>query len=410
MSEKYLIFGATGSVGSSLAEQLKNSGNDIHLVARNESEVKTIAEKLGCSYTVADVLEDGFIEKVKSDINDIKGIAYCVGSIDLKPLRMVTEADMNKCMKLNLYSAIEAIKGFQESLKKNKGSVVLFSTVAAQRGFTNHTIIASAKAAVEGLTVTLAAEFAPNIRVNCIAPSLSKSKIAEPMLKNPAIAEGIAKAHPLKRLGEGKDSAALAKFLITEESSWVTGQVIAVAVALGAQDLFKNLISGILVLVEKRFKIGDWILVEGIIEGIVEKIGFRSTVLRKFDKSLAIIPNFQFAENAVINISETTNWRIDWAITLQYDTTVDQLKKIRNEIEDHINKNDDFDKAVGVAVRVEKFSDSSIDMRVRCFTTSNSFSTWLEVKEKLAIEIKQIVEGNKAAFAFPSQSIYIEKK
>ena len=228
MSEKYLIFGATGSVGSSLAEQLKNSGNDIHIVARNEREVKAIAEKLGCSYTVADVLEDGFIEKVKSDINDIKGVAYCVGSIDLKPLRMVTEADMNKCMKLNLYSAIEAIKGYQESLKKNKGSVVLFSTVAAQRGFTNHTIIASAKAAIEGLTVTLAAEFAPNIRVNCIAPSLSKSKIAEPMLKNPTIAEGIAKAHPLKRLGEGKDSAALAKFLITEESSWITGQIIAV--------------------------------------------------------------------------------------------------------------------------------------------------------------------------------------
>ncbi|MDA9222534.1 SDR family oxidoreductase [Candidatus Pelagibacter sp.] len=228
MSEKYLIFGATGSVGSSLAEQLKNSGNDIHLIARNENEVKTIAEKLGCSYTVADVLEDGFIEKVKSDISETKGIAYCVGSIDLKPLRMVTEEDMNKCMKLNLYSAIEVIKGFQESLKKNKGSVVLFSTVAAQRGFTNHTIIASAKAAVEGLTVTLAAEFAPHIRVNCIAPSLSKSKIAEPMLKNPVIAEGIAKAHPLKRLGEGKDSAALAKFLITEESSWITGQIIAV--------------------------------------------------------------------------------------------------------------------------------------------------------------------------------------
>src|SRR5210317_1112870 len=218
MSEKYLIFGATGSVGSSLAEQLKNSGNDIHLVARNESEVKVIAEKLGCTYTVADVLEEGFIEKVKSDISEIKGIAYCVGSIDLQPLRMVTEADMNKCMKLNLYSASEVIKGFQESLKKNKGSVVLFLNVAAQRGFTNHTIIASAKAAVEGLTVTLAAEFAPNIRVNCIAPSLSKSKIAE----------GIAKAHPLKRLGEGKDSAALAKFLITEESSWITGQIVAV--------------------------------------------------------------------------------------------------------------------------------------------------------------------------------------
>jgi NAD(P)-dependent dehydrogenase (short-subunit alcohol dehydrogenase family) len=228
MSEKYLIFGATGSIGSSLAEQLKNAGNDIHLIARNESEVSAIAYKLGCKFTVADVLEDGFIEKVKADINDVKGIAYCIGSIDLKPLRMITEQDMNKCMKLNLYSAIEAIKGYQESLKKNKGSIVLFSTVAAQRGFTNHTIIASAKAAVEGLTVSLAAEFAPNIRVNCVAPSLTKSKIAEPMLKNTTIAEGIAKAHPLKRLGEGKDSASLAKFLITEDSSWVTGQIIAV--------------------------------------------------------------------------------------------------------------------------------------------------------------------------------------
>ncbi|MDC2970906.1 SDR family oxidoreductase [Candidatus Pelagibacter sp.] len=228
MSEKYVIFGATGSIGSSLAEQLKNSGNDIHLVGRNESELSSISEKLGCSHTVADVLEDRFIEKVKSNISEIKGLAYCVGSIDLKPFRMVNEQDFQKCMKLNLYSAAEAIKGYQESLKKNKGSIVLFSTVAAQRGFTNHAIIASAKAAVEGLTVSLAAEFAPNIRVNCVAPSLTKSKIAEPMLKNTAIAEGIAKAHPLKRLGEGKDSATLAKFLLTEDSSWITGQIIAV--------------------------------------------------------------------------------------------------------------------------------------------------------------------------------------
>jgi MscS family membrane protein len=183
-----------------------------------------------------------------------------------------------------------------------------------------------------------------------------------------------------------------------------------VAVALGAQDLFKNLISGILVLVEKRFKIGDWILVEGTIEGIVEKIGFRSTVIRKFDKSLAIIPNFQFAENSVVNISETTNWRIRWSITLQYDTTVEQLKKIREEIENYINKSDDFNQSVGVAVRIEKFSDSSIDVLVRCFTASNSWTDSLLVKERLAIAIKKIVEGNKASFAFPSQSIYIEKK
>ena len=133
-----------------------------------------------------------------------------------------------------------------------------------------------------------------------------------------------------------------------------------VAVALGAQDLFKNLISGILVLVEKRFRIGDWIKVEGVIEGVVENIGFRSTVIRKFDKSLAIIPNFQFAENAVINNTRKTNWSISWIITLQYDTTIDQLKTIRDEIENHINKGEDYDQSVGVAVRVDKFSDLSL--------------------------------------------------
>ena len=183
-----------------------------------------------------------------------------------------------------------------------------------------------------------------------------------------------------------------------------------VAVALGAQDLFKNLISGILVLVEKRFRMGDWIRVDGIIEGVVEKIGFRSTVIRKFDKSLAIIPNFQFAENAVINVSQTTNWLISWIITLQYDTTVDQLKAIRNQIEEHINKSEDFDQSIGVAVRVDKFADSSIDMYVRCFSKTNSWNEWLKVKENLALSIKQIVETNKASFAFPSQSIYVEKK
>ena len=183
-----------------------------------------------------------------------------------------------------------------------------------------------------------------------------------------------------------------------------------VAVALGAQDLFKNLISGILVLVEKRFKVGDWIIVEEIIEGIVERIGFRSTVVRKFDKSLAIIPNFQFAENAVINVSATTNWIISWIITLQYNTTVEQLKKIRDEIEKYITTHKDYKTDLGYAVRVDKFSDSSIDMYIRCFTVTDDWDEWLGVKERLALEIKQIVEKNNASFAFPSQSIYVEKK
>jgi NAD(P)-dependent dehydrogenase (short-subunit alcohol dehydrogenase family) len=230
MSDKYLIFGATGSIGSSLAQQLKDSNQEAHLISRNEDELKALSEKLGFSFTVADVLEDGFIDQIKPDVSDdiIKGLAYCIGSIDLKPLKRVTESDMNKCMKLNLYSAIEAIQGFQDELKKSNGSIVLFSSVAAQKGFTNHTIIASAKAAIEGLTVTLAAEFAPSIRVNCIAPSLTDSKISQSMLKSEVVAEALAKAHPLKRLGEGKDSASLAKFLLSGENSWVTGQIIGV--------------------------------------------------------------------------------------------------------------------------------------------------------------------------------------
>ena len=185
-----------------------------------------------------------------------------------------------------------------------------------------------------------------------------------------------------------------------------------VAVALGAQDLFKNLISGVLVLVEKRFKIGDWIFVDGVIEGIVERIGFRSTVIRKFDKSIATIPNSSFAENAVINISETTHWRISWIITLQYNSTIDQLKNIRDQIEKYIENNKDF--KIGDetehAVRIDKFSDSSIDLYVRCFTVTNEWSEWRKVKERLAVEVKKIVEGNGASFAFPSTSIYVEKK
>jgi len=228
MTAKYLIFGATGAIGSNLANQLYNADQDIHLVARNEEELKSLSEELKCSYSVADVLENNFIDKVKSEINEIKGIAYCVGSIDLKPLRMVNENDFQKCMKLNLFSAVEVIKAYQDSLKKNKGSIILFSTVAVKRGFTNHSIISSTKAAVEGLTISLAAEFAPNIRVNCIAPSLTNSKIAQPLLKNTIIAESIAKAHPMKRIGEGKDAAAMAKFLLTNESSWITGQIIGV--------------------------------------------------------------------------------------------------------------------------------------------------------------------------------------
>ena len=168
-----------------------------------------------------------------------------------------------------------------------------------------------------------------------------------------------------------------------------------VAVALGAQDLFKNLISGILVLIEKRFKVGDVINVENVIEGVVEKISFRSTSVRRFDKSLCTIPNFQFAENAVTNISEITNRRINWVIGLEYGSTVDQLKKIKNDIYNFIENSEFFfiSDSTRPIVRIDQFSDSSIDILVRCFIKTNDYDDWLRAKDKLAIGIKEIVEN-----------------
>tara|TARA_Y100000590_G_scaffold155240_1_gene178457 strand:- start:2757 stop:3470 length:714 start_codon:yes stop_codon:yes gene_type:complete len=226
----YLVFGATGSIGSSLATQLYNDKQKVHLVGRNDNELVKLSSKLNCKYTILNILENNISDILKDGFNNtnIGGLAYCIGSIDLKPLRIVKKQDIQRCLDINFFPIIEIIKGLQDNLKRNNGSIVLFSTVAVQKGFANHSIIASVKGAIEALTVSLAAEFAPHIRVNCIAPSLTNSKIAEPLLKSKIVAEGIIKAHPLKRIGEGKDSAAMAKFLLTEDSSWITGQIIGI--------------------------------------------------------------------------------------------------------------------------------------------------------------------------------------
>ncbi len=227
---KKLILGATGSIGSSLSKKIVADGGEVHLVGRDEKSLSELASELNSSFTVADVLEENFSEKILNDLGDtsLDGLAYCVGSIDLKPIKMTKKSDYMQSFNLNLISATEIIRSTSENLKKNKGSIVLFSTVAVKRGFTNHSIVASAKGAVEGLTVSLAAEFAPNIRVNCIAPSLTKSKISNFLLKNEKIAEGIAKMHPLKRIGEGSDSSSVANFLLSSNSSWITGQIFGV--------------------------------------------------------------------------------------------------------------------------------------------------------------------------------------
>ncbi len=184
-----------------------------------------------------------------------------------------------------------------------------------------------------------------------------------------------------------------------------------VAVALGAQDLFKNLISGIMILMEKRFTVGDVILVSGEVEGVVEQIGFRSTLVRRFDSTPVMVPNYKFAEQSVTNYTRRHHRRIRWLIGLEYRTSIDQLKNIRDEINNLIEKDDNFAKNQNASfyVRIDSFSDSSIDMLVQTFTVTNEWAEFLKIKEKLAVKIIEIVENNEAGFAFPSQSLYVEK-
>ena len=184
-----------------------------------------------------------------------------------------------------------------------------------------------------------------------------------------------------------------------------------VAVALGAQDLFKNLISGIMILLETRFQIGDVINVPGHTEGTVEHIGFRSTLIRKFDSTPITIPNYIFAEAPILNYTNRNYRRINWTIGLEYNSTLDQIKKLTEMISTYFKENDDFmvDDNYKSFVRIEKFNDSSIDILVICFTSTKDWDKYLQIKEELAMEIKANVEKIGLNFAFPSQSIYIEK-
>ena len=183
-----------------------------------------------------------------------------------------------------------------------------------------------------------------------------------------------------------------------------------VAVALGAQDLFKNLIAGLLIIGEKRFRKGDWIRVEGIVEGTVESIGFRSTVVRRFDKAPVMVPNTNLADTAVTNFSAMTHRRIYWKIGVEYRTTVDQLRQIRDLIERYILDSPEFAPPEDVAtfVRIDSFNTSSIDIMLYCFTRTTDWGEWLKIKEQLAYRIKEIVEQAGTGFAFPSQSVYVE--
>lgn len=183
-----------------------------------------------------------------------------------------------------------------------------------------------------------------------------------------------------------------------------------VAVALGAQDLFKNLLGGISILVERRFSIGDWIEVDGVVAGTVEHIGFRSTRIRRFDLAPVIVPNNTFADHALINHSQMTHRRIFWRIGLEYRSTVAQLQEVRDNILRWLHDDPAFlsGPMPPCMVYIDRFSDSSIDVMVYCFTEETNWESWLAHKDRLAVAVKQIVEAAGTGFAFPSRSIYHE--
>ena len=183
-----------------------------------------------------------------------------------------------------------------------------------------------------------------------------------------------------------------------------------VAVALGAQDFFKNLIAGILIIGENRFQPGDRIQVPGKLHGMVDTIGFRSTVVRQFDTSPMIIPNKDLSDVMVINHAGIDNRRLDWKINLIYSTTVEQLEAIRTEIKQYIIQSDDFvsDNALDPVVRVIELGSSSIDVMIVCYSEPCSFAEYCNIKESLIFSIMKIVEKNNSEFAFPSTSLYVE--
>jgi NAD(P)-dependent dehydrogenase (short-subunit alcohol dehydrogenase family) len=227
---KYLIYGGAGGVGSAIARRLAKSGHQLHLSGRDAGKLQALAGELRCGFTAVDVLQPGAVEKVSEEAGAIDGLAYAVGSINLKPLARLSEDDFLNDFRLNALSAARVVQVALPALKASPGTaaVLLFSSIAVAQGFALHGSISMAKGALEGLTRALAAELAPKIRVNAIAPSLTESEIAKAITSNQALAQAVAALHALPRIGVGEDMAGMAEVLLTDAGSWITGQVIGI--------------------------------------------------------------------------------------------------------------------------------------------------------------------------------------
>ena len=218
----FLIIGASSGIGKKLAHLLKDAGHKVFGTYYKNPETETSS---GIDYQYLDVLEN--LPDFSYLPENLDGLVYCPGSLNLKPFHRLKPEQFTEDFNLQVVGAIKVLQTLLPKLKAgNGGSVVMFSTVAVQTGFNFHTQIAASKGAIEGLARALAAELAPNVRVNCIAPSLTNTPLASRLLGNDEKIEANAKRHPLKRIGEPQDIAATAKFLLSGNSSWITGQII----------------------------------------------------------------------------------------------------------------------------------------------------------------------------------------
>ncbi len=216
----YLIIGASSGIGKILAEQLAESSHQVYATYyKNETASKNLIE-----YHYLNVLDETLNFDYLPDTLD--GIAYCPGSINLKPFNRITPSEFANDFNLQAIGAIKIIQAVLPKLKKAEhSSIVLFSTVAVQNGLPYHSQVSASKGAIEGLTKALAAEFAPIIRVNCIAPSLTDTPLAASLLNSEQKKDANAQRHPLKRIGTTDDIANMTSFLLSAKASWITGQV-----------------------------------------------------------------------------------------------------------------------------------------------------------------------------------------
>lgn len=228
---RYLIVGGQGGIGEAAARRLVSAGHEVIITGRDAEDVAATAEGLPATGVVLDVLDGGAGAVLAEAAGDrLDGLIYAVGTINLKPFERLTEQDFLNDFSVNALGAAKAIQAVLPALRKSEAGagIVLFSSVAVDQGFAAHASIAMAKGAVAALVRSLAAEFAPQIRVNAIAPSLVDTPLGRKVASSEKMAEAVAKMHPLPRLGDADEIAAMAVMLLSAEAGWITGQVIAI--------------------------------------------------------------------------------------------------------------------------------------------------------------------------------------